>query len=174
MRRRRAWLLGALALASALPTSPASVEGQGGADRNRMSAGDSVRIRLSGRRTVAAEFTRWTTNDIVLDVNGFSSPYSVAVEEMERLDAYLQRTPRESFRHGALLGAASGIFIGAALGVVLHHTGVIDDPRAPPAEIVTDAMTWMGIGLAGGALVGGLWAGSHPGFGWIRIELPAS
>lgn len=145
-----------------------------GADLNRIEPGDSVRIQVSERQRVAAEFHAWGRDRILLDVHGFVEPYPVAVEDMEQMDAYLLRTSRESFRHGALLGAAGGLFIGAAVGLVLHTTGVIDDPDEPAAEIVTDTMQWMGLGLVGGALFGGFWSSAHPGFGWIRIELPAS
>ncbi|MDX1494260.1 MAG: hypothetical protein R3253_09385 [Longimicrobiales bacterium] len=145
-----------------------------GADRNRMTAGDSVRVRLTGRMTVAAEFNRWEDDGILLDVDGFADPYSVDLTNMERLDVYMVRTPRESFRHGAILGASAGLFIGAAVGLVLHQTGVIDDEDAPPAELVTDGLTFAGLGLVGGALVGGFYAGTHPRRGWIRVQLPVS
>lgn len=145
-----------------------------GVDLNRIEPGDSVRLEVSERQTVAAEFHAWAPDRILLDVNGFVDPYPVAVEDLEKMDAYLLRNPRESFRHGAVLGAAAGLFIGAALGLVLHETGVIDDPDEPAAEIVTDTMQWMGLGLVGGALFGGFWSSAHPGFGWLRIELPAS
>ena len=149
------------------------VQGQG-ADLNRIHPGDSVRIRVSGRMTVAAEFHGWEPDRMLLDVNGFADPYPVPLENMERLDAYLERTSQESFRHGAILGAAGGLFIGAALGLVLHTTGVIDDPDAPPSEIVTDSLQWMGFGIVGGTFFGGFWTSAHPSFGWIRIELPVS
>ncbi|MDX1646370.1 MAG: hypothetical protein R3304_04420 [Longimicrobiales bacterium] len=143
-----------------------------GADRNRMTVGDSVRIELSDRRTVAAEFRTWRQDGILLDVHGFARPYPVPLEDMERLDAYLLRTPRESFRHGAMLGAAGGLFVGAAVGVILNRTGVISAEDSPPSAVVTDAMRWMGLGIVGGALAGGFWASNHPSSGWIRIELP--
>ena len=153
--------------------APWGVAGQG-ADLNRIHPGDSVRIKVADRMTVAARFHAWRPDRILLDVNGFAEPYPVELEDMERLDAYLERTSRESFRHGALLGAASGLFIGAAVGLVLHTTGVIDDPDGPASEIVTDATQWMGFGVVGGALFGGFWTSARPSFGWIRIELPVS
>lgn len=160
-------------LVVALAVGVSALEGQG-ADRNRMTTGDSVRVEMSGRMSVAASFNRWRPDAILLDVDGFAQPYRIELSEMERLDVYMRRTRRESFRHGALLGAAGGIFIGAVMGLALHKAGVIDDADAPPAEIVTDAIQWSGIGLVGGALVGGFYAGSHPGLGWIRVQLPGS
>lgn len=148
--------------------------GAQGADLRRLEPGDSVRIQVSERQTVAAEFHAWGTDRILLDVNGFVDPYPVAVEDMERMDAYLLRTSRESFRHGALMGAAGGLFVGAAIGVVLHQAGFIDDPDEPAAELVTDALQWMGFGVVGGALLGGFWGGAHPGFGWIKMAVPIS
>lgn len=164
----------ALALLTLLiPASPSGLAAQG-ADRNRMTSGDSVRVRLSGRMTVAAEFTRWEADGILLDVDGFADPYSVDLANMERLDVFMVRTPSESFRHGALLGASAGLFIGVAVGLLLHQAGIIDEEGGPPAEVVTDGLTFAGLGIVGGALVGGLYAGTHPGRGWIRVELPGS
>ncbi len=161
-----------LALGALVPTgSEAAAQG---ADRNRMTVGDSVRVRLTGRMTVSAVFNQWQSDGILLDVDGFVDPYQVDLENLERLDVYMARTPRESFRHGALLGGTAGIFIGAVAGFLLHAGGVIDDEGAPPAEVVTDALTFAGIGLVGGVLVGGFYASSHPGSGWIRVQLPVS
>jgi len=170
-RRRSSSTLALLVLAFLGVTSGVAAQG---ADRNRMASGDSVRIRLTGRMMVAAEFREWDVNGIVLDMDGLIEPYPVAVSDMERLDAFMRRTNRESFRHGAVLGAASGIFIGAAVGLLLHKTGVISDPDDPPAEIFTDTLRWVGLGLIGGAVAGGFYFGSHPGHGWIRIALPVS
>ncbi|MBT8488616.1 MAG: hypothetical protein KJO65_07345 [Gemmatimonadetes bacterium] len=155
----------------AWPTAEVAAQG---ADRNRMAVGDSVRVRLSGRMTVSAVFSQWRAGGILLDVAGFVDPYQVDLENLERLDVYMARTPSESFRHGALLGGTAGIFIGAVTGLLLHAGGVIDDPTAPPAEIVTDAITFAGIGLVSGVLVGGFYASSHPGSGWIRVQVPTS
>lgn len=163
--------VGLAAVALGANVGPAAAQG---ADRNRMTEGDSVRIRLEGRMTVNAAFRGWQGDGIVLDVNGFAEPYPVALSDMQRLDAYMMRTRRESFRHGALLGAASGLFIGAGVGIVLHTTGVIAEEDGPPPEIVTDALTWMGLGLVGGTLFGGFYAGTHPGLGWIEVQLPVS
>lgn len=160
-------------VASGAMGSPRPVSGQG-ADRNRMVNGDSVRVQLMGRVTVAAEFNRWEGDGILLDVDGFEHPYPVDIANMESLDVYMVRTPRESFRHGALLGASAGLFIGAAAGLLLHQAGIIDDEEAPPAEILTDALTFAGLGLVGGTLVGGFYGSAHPGRGWIRVQLPAS
>lgn len=139
-----------------------------------MTPGDSVRVRLEGRVTVAAEFHRWQSDGILLDVSGFAEPYPIALSDMQRLHAYMRRTRRESFRHGAVLGAAAGLFIGAGVGLILHTTGVIAEEDGPPSEIVTDTLSWLGLGLVGGTLVGGFYAGSHPGLGWIEVQLPIS
>lgn len=170
--RRTAALLGALIVAGVLGVGGEAVAQ--GADRNRMAVGDSVRARLSGRMTVSAVFSQWQTGGILLEVDGFADPYPVDLENLERLDVYMPRTPHESFRNGALLGASAGLFIGAVAGLLLHQAGVIDDENAPPAELLTDALSFAGIGLAGGLLVGGFYGSSHPSSGWIRIQLPAS
>lgn len=153
---------------------PAAEVSAQGADRNRMTEGDSVRVRLTGRMTVSAVFSEWQTNGILLAVDGFVDPYQVELENLERLDVFMARTPSESFRHGALLGGTAGIFIGAVAGVILHAGGVIADESGPPSEVVTDALSFAGIGLVGGVLVGGFYASSHPGSGWIRVQVPTS
>lgn len=139
-----------------------------------MTVGDSVRVRLTGRMVVSAVFSQWQAGGILLDVDGFVDPYRVDLENLERLDVYMERTPHESFRYGALMGGSAGLFIGAISGVLLHAGGVIDDESAPPSEVVTDALSFAGLGLVGGVLVGGFYASSRPGRGWIRIQLPTS
>lgn len=63
--------------------------------------------------------------------------------------------------------------VGAATGLVLHVTGVIDDPKEPPAQLFSDALEWAGIGMVVGSIGGGFLGGRNPGKGWIRLELPA-
>lgn len=173
---RAAWppptLTGLLVVALMLPAS--ATQAQPGADRMRVSPGDSLRIRLSGRMTVQAAFDSWGPHAVLLDLPGVGPPWPIPFEELERLDAYLIRTPSESFRHGAAMGAAAGLFIGAGLGLLLHATGVASDSDDPPETIITRALQGAGLGIVGGVVVGGAYARSHPTSGWIRIELPAS
>ena len=94
--------------------------------------------------------------------------------ELEALEAHVARTSREGFRYGAGVGAAAGIFLGAGLGLVLHATGIVNDPDQPQTQVMRTATRWLALGAVAGALGGGFYMGAHPGFGWVRIELPRS
>jgi hypothetical protein len=109
---------------------------------------------------------------MVLDVDGIDGYWAVSVFEMHRLEVLTERTRREGLRHGAVLGGAAGLFLGAAIGVVLNASGVTHDPAAPPGQIVTHAFRGAGIGIALGALAGGLYRGRRPGRGWVNLALP--
>lgn len=170
---RTTWTTAGL-LVAVLVLPGRAAQAQPGADRTRVSAGDSLRIRLSGRMTVEAAFDSWGPSSVLLDLPGVDRPWPIRLEDLERLDAYLIRTPSESFRHGASIGAAAGLFIGAGLGLLLHSSGVASDADDPPETIITRALQGAGLGILGGVFVGGAYARSHPSFGWIRIELPAS
>jgi hypothetical protein len=107
-------------------------------DTNRVSAGDTVRVRMDRGLTVEAVFQRWEGESMALSVEGLTAPWVVSVFDMQALDVYTDRTRREGFRHGALLGAAAGLFLGAAIGVALNASGATDDPDAPADQIVTE------------------------------------
>ncbi len=141
-------------------------------DTNRVHPGDSVRVRMQGSFEVDASFERWEGDEMVLGVEGLDDPWTVSVYEMDRLQVYTDRTRREGFRHGAVLGAAAGIFIGAIAGIGLNAAGVTDDPDGPSDQLVTQAIAGAVVGMAGGALVYGVHRGRNPGRGWIGIVLP--
>ena len=77
-------------------------------DTNRVAAGDTVRVRMDRGLTVEAVFQRWEGESMALSVEGLTAPWIVSVFDMQALDVYTDRTRREGFRHGALLGAAEG------------------------------------------------------------------
>jgi hypothetical protein len=151
--------------------SPA-LAGAQSSDTNRVSVGDSVRIRMEGGMIVEAAFEGWAGESMVFDVPGLSDSWSVSVYDMRALEVYTDRTRREGFRHGALLGAAAGLFLGAAIGVALHSSGATDDPDGPADQIVTHGLRGAGIGLVLGALGFGVYRGRNPGSGWIGLQLP--
>ena len=138
----------------------------------RIQPGDSVRVYLRGGLPVDAGFDRWQSGEMVLRVEGLEGAWFIDVEDLSELELYALRTNRESFRHGAVLGAVAGLFVGAVGGLLLHTTGVIDDPDAPPAQVITNAMSFAGIGVAVGIAGGGLYYGRNPGYGWVTIALP--
>lgn len=131
-----------------------------------------MRVHLRGGLPVDVGFERWQAGEMVLRVDGLDGRWFVDVDDVDQLEIYARRTNRESFRYGALVGAAGGLFAGAVVGLVLHTLGVIDDPDAPPAQVMTNTLSGAGIGVAAGILVGGLYAGRNPGYGWISIALP--
>ena len=142
-------------------------------DTNRVNPGDSVRVRMDAGSRVDAAFRRWDGDSMVLRVAGLEAPWTVSVFDMYGLEVYTDRTRREGFRHGAVLGAAGGLFIGAVVGVALNAAGVTDDPNGPSDQLVTHAIRGAVIGIAGGALAYGVYRGRHPGRGWIGLQLPS-
>lgn len=160
---------GAALLSSCLYVADASGQASG---LERVQEGDSVRLHFDGALPIDAAFQQWQSEQMLLRVEGLDEVWPVSVEDLSSLQVYALRTPRESFRHGAVLGAVSGIFVGAAVGLLLHTSGVIDDPDAPPAQLMTNTLTGAGVGAATGLLAGGLYYGRHPGYGWISITLP--
>jgi len=147
----------------------ASAQGSG---LNRVEVGDSVRVRMEGSVLIPASLDAWRGNVLVLNVSGLSTTWPVAASDLVSLEVYTLRTKPESFRHGAIIGGVSGLFIGAALGLLLNSTGVTYDPDAAPAQLMTHALAGAGLGFVGGALLGGVYLGRRPGMGWIGITLP--
>jgi hypothetical protein len=127
---------------------------------------------MDGGFRVRAAFRAWEGESMVLNVDGLEGPWTVSVYDMRGLEVFTDRTRREGFRHGALLGAATGLFVGAVAGIALNAAGVTDDPNAPSDQLVTHAIRGAVIGVAGGALVYAVYRGRHPGRGWIGLELP--
>jgi hypothetical protein len=142
-------------------------------DASRVAVGDSVRVRFPGAMTVGASVQAWRGFDVmILDTEGLESAWPVSVFDIESLGLLTQRTPREGLRHFAMLGAVSGLFIGAAVALALHAGGAIDDPNQPPALIFVNGLRGAGWGILGGTLFGAVYGGRRPGTGWIQIELP--
>lgn len=156
----------------ALLLGPGATVVEAQADIMRVQVGDSLRVRLPGSLPIQAAFRAWDGQYMMLDIGGLDDEWPVSVFDMAGLELYTMRTPQESFRHGAILGAVSGIFIGAAIGLALHSIGVTDDPDAPPAQLMTNTLRGAGLGFALGAVGGGLYFGRNPGEGWVSIRLP--
>lgn len=169
LSRSRTWVVGLGVLVCALGAHPVSAQFS---DASRVSDGDTVRIRLPRAMPVKASVVGMHNDVMVMRVEGLDGPWGVSLFDMTSLEVFTDRTPREGFRHGAILGGVSGLFIGAAVGIVLHTTGVTDDPSQPPGKLMTDALRGAGLGVIGGALAFGFYGGSHPGRGWIGIALP--
>lgn len=109
---------------------------------------------------------------MVLDVQGFSEPWSVSLHDLTRLQVYSDRTRHEGFRHGALLGGAAGLFIGATIGGVLKVSGANYDDGEPSDQVVNQTVRGAVLGTVFGALAYGVYRARHPGRGWIGLELP--
>ena len=141
-------------------------------DLSRVELGDSVRVQLPRARAVEASLQGWDQGVMLLRVQGLESQWGVPVRDLAALSVYTARSPREGLRHYSILGAVSGLFLGAAVGLALHTMGVIDDPTKPPAQIITNALKWSGLGVVGGVVAGGVLGGQNPGVGWVGISLP--
>ena len=141
-------------------------------DTSRISEGDTVRLRVDGGLRVQAAFRAWDGPSMVLDVDGLSDPWTVSVYDVYTLDVFTERTSPEGFRHGAVLGGVTGMFVGAALGAVLNLSGVTHDPKAASDQVVSQSIRGGIIGAALGAFSFGIYRGKNPGRGWIGLELP--
>lgn len=141
-------------------------------DTNRMEPGDTVRLRLDGGLSVRASFRSWDGPSMVLGVEGLTEPWTVSVYDLHTLDVFTERTSSEGFRHGAVLGAVAGLFVGAATGATLNLSGVTHDSRAAADQVVRHSIRGGVIGAALGALALGIYRGRNPGRGWIGLELP--
>lgn len=171
MRRTPGRTLYRLAVLCALAACPAGVAAQQ-SGVERIQVGDSVRVHLPGALPIDAAFERWQSDELILRVEGLEGRWPVSVYDLSSLELYTLRTRQESFRHGVILGAVSGVFIGAAAGVLLHSVGVIDDPDAPPAQLLTNGLRGAGLGAIALGLAGGFYFGRNPGYGWVSITLP--
>lgn len=169
---RLAPFLGVMLVASSMLGVACPLTAQGG-DLSMLSPGDSVRVRLRGGIPVPASFGAWNEDVMLLTVQGLGQDWPVSIYDMESLDIYRARTPQEGFRQGVLIGAVAGVFVGAAVGLVLHSTGVSFDPDLPSdQQILATSLRWAGIVAAAGGVVGGFVGGSHPGIGWVHVDLP--
>ena len=142
-------------------------------DASRIMVGDSVRLRYPGAMRVRGSFQGWQGDQMVLGMAGLQEPWRVSIFDLASLGVYTERTPREGLRYHAILGAVGGIFVGAAVSLGLRATGVIGGEGTTAEEVIATTFKWASLGLVGGTVVGGAYGGSHPGAGWVRIELPA-
>ena len=141
-------------------------------DPSRILSGDSLRVKLPFSPAVKAVFLGWEADRMRLQVDGMTQVWPVSVYDLSRLELLTQRTRREGLRHYAVIGAATGLFVGAAIGLALHASGLTDDPVGPPEQIVTTTLRVAGFGVIGGFLTGGYFGGQSPGTGWVSISLP--
>lgn len=164
-------------MAGLMALAPCSAFGQGipfeiPNDPSRVESGDSLRLKFPLSRPVTAVFLGWDADRMRLQVDGMTEVWPVSVYDLARLEVFTERTRREGLRHYAVLGAATGLFAGAGIGLVLHATGISEDPGGAPEQIVTNTLRWAGFGIIGGFLTGGYFGGRSPGTGWISLSLP--
>lgn len=148
-----------------------SIDAQMG-DASRIERGDSLRVQLPGALWLDAQFRSWNADIMLLGVQGVAGDWPVSILDLDGLQIYGQRSPREGFRYWGLIGAASGVFVGAATGLLLHTIGVSGDAEGPTSQIISTSLRWAGLGAIAGAIAGGVYGGSHPGIGWIGVRLP--
>jgi len=156
---------------------PAAALGQGiideaPTDASRVEVGDTVRVRLPRGQPVEAVFQGWSSDVMLLQVDGMAQAWPVSVFDMSRLQVWTQRTRREGLRHYAVIGAVTGLFVGAGVGLALHSSGISADPEGPAEQIVMTTLRWAGLGTIGGFVTGGFLGGRNPGVGWISLSLP--
>jgi hypothetical protein len=161
----------ALLLVAALGPGAVQVRAQG-ADASRIVTGDSIRLKLPGALWLDAHFGSWSADVMLLEVAGIAGDWPVSIFDLDGLQVYTQRSARDGLRHWALIGAVTGIFAGAATGLVLHATGAVGEPDAPPGQIISTALSWTGIGIVVGTLGGAAYGASRPGIGWVQVQLP--
>ena len=164
-------------LAGVMALVPCSAVGQAlpldvPSDPSRILAGDSLRVKLPFSPAVKGVFLGWEADRLQLQVDGMTQVWPVSVYDLSRLEVRTERTRREGLRHYAVIGAATGLFVGAAIGLGLHVAGVTDHASAPPEQIVTTTLQWAGFGIIGGFLSGGYLGGRSPGTGWVSLSLP--
>ena len=143
-------------------------------DPDRIHVGDSVRLRLPSSVPVTGSFHGWEQDVMMLGVEGLEERWPVSIHDAESLELLTERTHREGFRYGAVVGSIAGFFIGAGVGLLLHASGAIDDPYGPPGEVVSNTLHWAGVGFGLGGIGAGIYKGRKPGRGWIRLTLPSS
>ena len=160
----------ALAAAATLPAKSAAQDA-----RNVIGVlerGDSVRLRLRGALPIDGQMLVLRSDTLVLAMAGLPDDWMVAASDLETLHRYIDRTPREGFRHGAAMGMAVGMFVGAATGAILHATDVLGGPDETLQGFAVGTLRLSAIGMGLGGLTGGFIGGANPGMGWIGIELP--
>ena len=142
------------------------------ADASRIANGDSLRLKLPGHLWIDAHFESWRADVMILGVQGITGDWPVSIFELSGLQLYTDRSPRQGLRHWAMLGAVGGLFAGAGVGLLIDTSGAGAGMSGPSTEIIATTVRWATIGMAVGAVAGGVYGGARPGVGWIGIELP--
>ena len=142
------------------------------ADASRIASGDSLRLKLPGHLWVDAHFESWSADVMMLGVEGVTGDWPVSIFDLTGLQLYTGRSPRQGLRHWAMLGAVGGMFAGAGVGLLIDTSGAGAGMSGPSADIISTTVRWATIGMAVGAVAGGVYGGARPGMGWIGIELP--
>jgi hypothetical protein len=138
-------------------------------------AGDSVRLRMPSALSVEGLAESVRGEMLLVRTEGVEDIWQVSMFDMAQLDVRRRRTSQEAFRRGFGYGLVAGLFVGAAIGLVVHATGLVGGPDDPPAErLLQTTFRGIGLGMISGGFVGGLVAARRPGFGWVEIRLPAS
>ena len=143
-----------------------------GSARAQVSVGDSVRVRVTGALRVEAMTAALRGDTLLLTVRGLMTPWPVPVAHLESLEAFVDRSPRDGLRYGLALGASAGVFAGALGGLGLYATGVGREADDQPSDLMSVVLSWTGIGLVGGAVVGAVVGAARPGRGWVVVPLP--
>lgn len=161
--RRRGGLL--FALVSLALVAPANARAQ-------VSVGDSVRVRLNGALRVEAMTTGLRGDTLLLSLSGVTTTWPVSMSDLESLEAFIDRSPRDGLRYGAMIGAGAGLFAGALGGIGLYAIGLSGAEVDRATGLMSAVLTWSGIGVVAGAVVGAVLGGQRPGRGWVAIPLP--
>lgn len=141
-------------------------------DLLELEVGDSLRVRLPGALRVDVSMQGWQRDTLMLRVEGLRTLWPVSGFDLETLEKFGDRTPREGLRHGAAIGMATGIFAGAAVGLLLEVTGEPDETDVAQ-RVIGAAVRWAGMGAVAGTIGGAVLGGRRPGRGWVLLELPS-
>ena len=140
--------------------------------RAQVTAGDSVRLRVTGALRVEAMTTGLRGDTLLLTLTGVSTTWPVSLSDLESLEAFVDRSPRDGLRYGVAIGAGAGLFAGAIGGLALQATGLTDNGGDEATGLVSSVLEWSGLGVVAGAVVGAVLGGQRPGRGWVAIPLP--
>lgn len=160
IRAARTLTLSAVVLAVSVPAAA------------QVTAGDSVRLRVTGALRVEAMATGMRGDTLLLSLAGLAAPWEVPISNLESLEAYIDRSPRDGLRYGVAIGAGAGLFAGALSGVALYATGVGRTGGDEPTDMISSVLSWSGVGIVAGAITGAVVGGARPGRGWVVIPLP--
>jgi len=168
-RRRADLLLGLLAGGVLFGAGPLVLPSPA---RAQVHAGDSVRVRLTGALRVEGMTTALRGDTLLLATAGLTTLWPVPLTDLESLEAYVDRSPRDGLRYGVALGAGAGLFAGALGGLGFYATGIGRDGEGGSADLMSVVLSWTGMGFVAGAIVGAAVGGARPGRGWVAVPLP--